>query len=101
MEEIFLWLGAHKEFFGFITATIVFFVTIFLVSRQAIGFAITLLLLVFSLLAGFSISYYDTIKKTIQTQTKEQTRKGDLELKQRIRETFGEHGANGAAKAKP
>lgn len=101
MEDIFHWLGGHKEFFGFITATIVFFVTIFLVSRQAIGFAVTLLLLLFSLLAGFSISYYDVIKKSIQHKQTAQVNKENMtDFKQRMLETFGENKINGTAHAK-
>ena len=58
--EVFLdWLRANPDVFGFSVATLIFFITIILVSSKLINFAVTILLLIFSLVAGFMITNQD------------------------------------------
>ena len=58
--EVFLdWLRANPDVFGFGVATLIFFITIILVSSKLINFAVTILLLIFSLVAGFMITNQD------------------------------------------
>lgn len=56
MELVLEWFRANNDVFGFIVGAIIFFIAIALVSRKAIGFLITLLLLLFALFSGLIIA---------------------------------------------
>lgn len=63
MESILEWFRTNNDVFGFGVATLIFLVTIILVSRQMIGFWITMLFLFFALFSGLIIANQDFVKK--------------------------------------
>lgn len=51
---------------AYVTAFIIFIITIVLVVRRLIGFMITLLLLIFAILSGLSIANHDLFREMLQ-----------------------------------
>ncbi len=66
MDIVFDWMRANIDVFGFLVGTVIFIVTLVLVTRKSIGFWITLLLLFFALFTGFSIANINFIKENLQ-----------------------------------
>jgi len=52
---------------AYITAFIIFIITLVLVVRRLIGFMITLLLLIFAILSGLSIANHDLFREMLQS----------------------------------
>lgn len=71
MEIVLEWLRANNDVFGFGVATLIFLITIVLVSRKMIGFWITLLFLLFSLFSGLMIANQGTFKEWLLSQKNE------------------------------
>jgi hypothetical protein len=69
---------------AFITALMIFFVTMLLVVRRVIGFSVTLLLFIFSILAGLVIVHYDTFpacfRDAYSSNEKEPTKQFDMQI---------------------
>lgn len=58
---------------AYITAFIIFIITLVLVVKRLIGFMITLLLLVFAILSGLSIANHDLFRELLQNFKTENT----------------------------
>jgi len=71
MELVLNWVSTHLQVFGFGVATVIFLFTVFLASRQYIGFFITLLFLLFALLTGFLIVNHDVIREYMEVKVQE------------------------------
>lgn len=56
MQETIEWFRANPDVFGFFVASIIFVITILLVVFRKIHFLVTLILLLFSLMAGLAIA---------------------------------------------
>lgn len=56
MQEMIDWFRENPDVFGFFVASIIFVTTIFLVVFRKIQFLVTLILLLFSLIAGLAIA---------------------------------------------
>ncbi|MEX1013319.1 MAG: hypothetical protein WD595_04130 [Waddliaceae bacterium] len=67
MEEFLTWFQEHPGVLGFLVSSLVFFITIFLVSKKWIGFSITLLLLLFALVSGITIANQQLLLKRINS----------------------------------
>jgi len=85
MQDIANWFNSlSNTTIGFWTSVIIFLITLFLVSRQLIGFSITLLLLLFTLAVGVTISSQEWIRNYYQTKSQAQTgSSADLEAYQK------------------
>lgn len=68
MQMILDWLRANSDVFGFVVASLIFTITIVLVSRKLIGFTITLLLLLFALVTGLVIGHQDVVFDHFKTE---------------------------------
>ena len=70
MEKILDWLRTNPDVLGYLTAALIFLFTIALAARKTLGFFITLLFLLFSLLAGFTIAKHQVISDAFKSQEK-------------------------------
>lgn len=61
-------------------AAFIFFVTLFMVAKQWIGFGITVILLLFSLIAGLIIANQDIIRNGLSGAPTEQAKDFDLKM---------------------
>ena len=72
MEAFIEWLKTNPDVFGFGVATLIFLFTLLLLARRAIGFFVTLLLLIFALVAGLAIVHQDLVSDYLKTTFKGQ-----------------------------
>ena len=89
MQDIANWFNSlSTTTIGFWTSVIIFLITLLLVSRQLIGFSITLLLLLFTLVVGVTISSQEWVRNYYQTKSQAQTGSNvDLEAYQKQMQT--------------
>ncbi len=73
MQEMIEWFRANPDVFGFIVATLIFAITLLLVTFRRIKFWTTLILLVFSLLVGLCISNQNRFFNWLEKPVKEQS----------------------------
>lgn len=62
---------------AYITAVVIFVITIILLIKRIIGFMITLLLLAFALLAGLAIANHDVFRDVLQSFKEEPSKPGE------------------------
>lgn len=70
MQDIIDWFRINPDVFGFIVASIIFLTTILLVVFRKIPFWVTLILLLFSLISGLSISNQNRFFQMMENKSK-------------------------------
>jgi hypothetical protein len=65
-----------KNGLAYLTGAVIFFLTLFLTSKKIIGFSLTVLFLIFALIAAMAVSHQDLIRSYFTNQKPENSSEG-------------------------